>query len=250
MNESLDRTMYRRILQLYPDAFIEELGDEMVDTFCDSLHATSLRGRLMLWIRELLSLPFDLLRAYSSEPGSRPGILMSMFVATLFLAVSWASSHLLTNFGLFHAASVATLALGLLLVGFTAGCAVSMRRRLFYVSLSSAALLIGIATVLAVPALDRFRLGDAGELSYAIPGVRLDHFVGESVSDMNDAVAGLEPTRSPRVRMTTYDHDGSIAITAVRSGGVDGIYALISLALLLGGTYAGSRGSTLRITAH
>ena len=99
---------YRLLISLYPAAFRRRLGEEMVGVFAQAVAAARRQGRLALTrllLRELLTFPGNLLRAYGQswrglEPGVRsapswPWIATWTVLSLALLPLAWFAAPLL-----------------------------------------------------------------------------------------------------------------------------------------------------------
>lgn len=227
--------VYARMLRLYPAGWREEFGVEMTAVFADALHAAQRRGALAvlrLWWREIASLPANVMSTISKNGGGRPNPIVA---AALLLAVGSIVSHLVANAGLFHATSLVMLAAGLAASGFLFGTG----RRIAAVLL----LALTLGTSLAADRL-AIRLAPSGVTSsLTIPGVRLDVTRVEAMPAYRVLIDRARASTSPRVRTSTFAREGSLYLTVVRSGGVDGAYGLLTMLLLAGTAWSGWRSS-------
>ena len=227
--------VYARMLRLYPAGWREEFGVEMTAVFADALHAAQRRGGLAvarLWWREIASLPANVISTISKNDGGRPNPI----VATALLLVAGAlASHLVANAGLFHVTSLMMLATGIAASGFVFGAG----RRIAAVLL----LALTLATSLAADRL-AIRVAPNGMTSsLTIPGVRLDVTRVDSMPAYRALIDRARTSTSPRVRTSTFAREGSLYLTVVRSGGVDGAYALLTMLVLAGTAWSGWRTS-------
>jgi hypothetical protein len=206
--------MYRLLVRLYPRRIRQEFGAEMAAIFGDVIHDARKEGLAAVaraWMRELRSHPAELLRAYHAEgPATAIGALVSATVA----------GHLITDAGLFHGATWLALIGGLAASG-----------TLYGVGRCGQALVVAAATLGGTFTIDQTLLRAGERRTLVVPGV---------VYDVLADARALEalPKHTPRVR-TEIHRDG--VITVVRTGGVDGIYVLVSLGLLTGGAVLGRR---------
>lgn len=227
--------VYATMLRLYPRDWRREFGVEMAAVFADALHAARRRGALAvfrLWWRELASLPSNVLGTISKHDGGRPNPIVA---ASLMILIASVVSHLVANAGLFHATSLTMLFAGLAASGFIFGAG----RR-------GAAILLVVLTLGASLAADAIamRFASSGVTStLTIPGVRLDLTRVESLPVYGTLIERAAAAGSPRIRTTTFERDGALYLTVVRSGGVDGAYALLTMLLLAGTAWSGWRMS-------
>jgi len=216
---------YARLLRLYPAAWREEFGVEMREVFADALHAAQRRGGfavLRLWWREIVSVP---------TRGFHP-----IVAAAMLLIVGWVASDLVANAGLFHTTSLVMLAIGIVLSGFVFG-----------IGYRTAAMTLITIAIAASFGADRLalRFATPGVTStLTIPGVRVDVSRVDSPSTYQMLIDRAKLSTAPRVRTTTFARDGSLYLTVVRSGGVDGAYALLTMLILAGTATAGRRLAT------
>lgn len=236
--QTLHEKLYRAIVSLYPLSFREELGDEMVATFAARLRTDS---AVRVWMRELSSLPGDVLSAHRSEPDHADSVVpmrhqvvaaLTLITATLLLVGSRAS-ELIAGSGLFHLSSLIVLLAGLVFSGVlfgTAAAARSHRARWSFAAMANAA---AIATVLFTPLADRFSdsLSRQQTTRLTLPGVVAESLRTPAASDAAAFVdARLEA--SPRRHIETSAVDDIYVIRIVRSGGVDWLYAVTALIVL------------------
>jgi hypothetical protein len=225
--------VYARMLRLYPRDWRREFGVEMALVFADALHAARRRGALAvarLWWREVVTLPANVMSTISKNDGCRPNPILA---AAILVIISSVASHVVANAGLFHATSLVMLAAGLAASGFIFGAG----RRI-------GALLLVVLTIGASLAADAIamRFASSGVTStLTIPGVRLDVSRVESLPAYGTLIERAKAAGSPRIRTTTFARDGSLYLTVVRSGGVDGAYALLTMLVLAGTAWSGRR---------
>jgi hypothetical protein len=227
--------LYGKMLRLYPAGWREEFGVEMTAVFADALHAAQRRGALAvvrLWWREVVTLPANLFSTISKHDGGRPNPIVA---SALLLVVGSLVSRLVANDGLFHVTSLVMLALGLAAAGFIYGTG----RRIAAVAL--VALTLGSAL-----AADRLALRIAAPgitTTVTIPGVRLDSSRVTSANAYHALIEQARASTSPRVRTATFTQNGVVYVRVVRSGGVDGAYALLAMLLVAGMAWTGWRAS-------
>jgi hypothetical protein len=206
--------VYQVLIRLYPRRVREDFGEEMVIVFrrrLDDARTRGLSAVARVWIGEIRSLPIELVRAHRAE---RPAAAIVAIVA------STAAGHLITDAGLFHLGTWAALVTGLAVAGLLYGA-----------RLPRQALVLAVTVLRGTFTIDRALLQSAQHRAMKVPGVLYD------VLPNTAALANL-PKHTPRVR--TEIHDNGV-ITVVRTGGVDGLYILVSLALLSGGAVVGRR---------
>jgi hypothetical protein len=206
--------MYERLVRLYPRRIREAFGPEMIATFRQTVEHARSRGAgavAVIWIREIGSLPAELIGAYHAE---RVSAALAAIIASVL------ASYLIANAGLFHEWTWMALLVGLFAGGFSFG-AQSPRT----------ALLVTSAALLGIVAVDRALLQPGQERAMVVPGVSYD------VLPSPIALEKLSKS-TPRVRTEIYRNG---VITVVRTGGVDGLYILAALTLLGGGAAVGRR---------
>ena len=210
--------MFKTLLRLFPRRVREEFGQEMVNVFSQTLYDARCRGMAAMafvWVREIGSLLAELLRAYGAE---KPAAAIAAVVASVI------AGHLITDAGLFHHATWAALLGGLAIAGILYGA-----------RLPCHGLLLAVGVLAGTFTIDRALLRPGQYSAMNVPGVVYDVLPNEA------ALAEL-PKVTPRVR--TEIHVNGV-ITVVRTGGVDGFYIVVALALLTGGAMVGRRLVTI-----
>jgi hypothetical protein len=222
--------LYSRMLSLYPEHFRHEFGAEMTAVFEDALRDAHQRGALavlQLWWREVVLLPRGLFGA--DAPYHWSPRLVALLALVLLVATGGFASHLVATTGLYNVASLAVLATGLLGAGFLFGAALAGRR----VRLLTMSIAIAVATLIAAPALDRVLLDVfVDKTSLSLPGVRLDASRVNEAKAYHAMVENARASNTDRVRIHTRTVDGFTRVTTLRSGGVDGAYALLTMLAL------------------
>jgi hypothetical protein len=87
---------YSRMLRLYPHKFQNEFAEEMQVVFSDSIHEASKGGifpLVLLWLRELVGLPFNILREFWYEFGRKETIMVTNAKVEQEVSNSVRSSH-------------------------------------------------------------------------------------------------------------------------------------------------------------
>lgn len=250
---TIHETMYERLLSLYPGAFREELGAEMIEVFSASIENRD-RSAAAVWIGELTSLPFSLVEAWASEPASgragrvagflgspsfrrwSPAILVSF---VLMFAIG--ASHLIADLGLFHYPTIALVALIIGASGLGIGIVSRIPAERGFV-LVTATLLVASLMAGGVLALDRLLLttvSPGSTRTVSLPGLDLAFSVsGKQARTSAPAESGYRDYR--RLRVVTSGGENLRTLT-VRSAASDWVWTSAVLLLLLAGAGTGWR---------
>ena len=237
-------SIYKALLRLYPSSTTTEFGGEMQWVFSESLQQTG--SASSVWLRELRTLPRNLLHSWMSDvPPGQPSFIEIAALLLAFLGIGSWSSHLITDFGLISAASLTTLLLALLAGGFLSGVLSSHGRRSLRIRGTIAAFSAIAIVLLAIPSFDR----GSSSVGMKLPGVETQHFVPSSEAEAETLAASINKGTSARLRVQTSQSSGErLHLVTTRSSGVDGIYGLLSIAMLLLGTRMGWLSSRWRLT--
>ncbi len=235
MKARTHRTLHRIVIALYPVRFRDEFGGEMSNDFEERISAKhSFRNTLGAWWNELTQLPESLATAYAGEDRSSRGQRLRVLglIAAGAMVVAGVASHLVAHSGLYHRVSQLGLVAALLATGVLFG--------LVRVTQAAPKLLVPAALAItfflfAPWAIDRHLVVNHTTTPFSadLPGVRLDVSKFSSADDAASFAGALDAEKAPRLRSETTRQGASLIVTVLRSGGVDGIYAIVALALVL-----------------